>query len=267
MRKFFGPAVLLALGVIALPAFAQETTTPATKAKEAQAQRVERREERREERRAEANKTAENRAEARATHTPRGNADEQLAAVMHSGCRNEMEIAKFALPKLNSDAAKQFAERIIKEHQAEGEKLDKLAGQYHPGEAATTFEPHAKLEFGRLKLEAGGSTVRAGGEGNPHVNAHLDWVDIQQQIANQCLASAKAELQQYEGKHFDEAFMGMQIASHLKIVDQLKVFQNYASSNFRSQIDSALQTAENHLKEARDIVRAQARAVDRESAK
>lgn len=57
-----------------------------------------------------------------------GNHDRQIAAFLHNGCRNEVELSKFALPMLQSADAKEFAAMMVKEHQAACESLAKIAG-------------------------------------------------------------------------------------------------------------------------------------------
>jgi predicted outer membrane protein len=63
-----------------------------------------------------------------ATTTQAWTADQQIAACLHNCCRNEVEISKFALERLESNEARQFAEQMIAEHTAACEKLAKFAG-------------------------------------------------------------------------------------------------------------------------------------------
>jgi len=257
MRNTYGLFAFMAIVGLGAALLAQAPRTP----DKDKSGKVERREERRDERRAEEKKVEPTKPEQAKTEVVHGHADEQLAAIMLAGCQNEVELGKFAQSMLKSPEAKQFAERLVKDHQAACDKLQKLAGRYHDGDAAARLEPRGKLEFGRLKVEASGVAIKAKGEGDTqHTVAVLDWVQIQQQIASECLASAKAELQNNESKHFDECFIGMQIGAHMKMVDQLKVFQKYASTNLRGQIDAGLETAQAHLKEAKAIMETLAKA-------
>lgn len=54
--------------------------------------------------------------------------DQQLAFCIHGACKNEIAIATFAQDKLQTEAAKQFAAKMIKEHSAGCEKVEKFVG-------------------------------------------------------------------------------------------------------------------------------------------
>jgi predicted outer membrane protein len=69
--------------------------------------------------------------------------DQQIAACLYYGCRNEVEISKFALDRLQSDEARQFAERMITEHQEACEKLAKFAGPALEGNTRLDVIPGA----------------------------------------------------------------------------------------------------------------------------
>jgi predicted outer membrane protein len=181
-------------------------------------------------------------------------ADEQLAAVMLAGCRNEIELAIFAKPLLQSQAAKDFADKLMQDHQATCDKLEKIAGGHaRPARVATTppAEQKAKFEIGKLKLEA--STIRPRAEGEAaRPAAGLNWVSIHEEIADECLANAKAELQRNE-KQVDKVFVGQQISKHMAMAAQLKVFEKYASSGLRNVIEGERETVAEHLKQAEQM--------------
>ena len=71
------------------------------------------------------------------------------------------------------------------------------------------------------------------------------------------LKSAKEELVRYEGEDFDKAFIGQQLGAHLKMLDELRVFEGHASDSLRGQIKSAQEMVEAHLKQARAIMDSQ----------
>src|SRR5262249_4726438 len=84
---------------------------------------------------------------------------------------------------------------------------------------------------------------------------NLDWVSIQNQVAEQCLASTKAEFEKKQGAEFDQCYMGLQIMVHAKAMDELKVLRNYASAELRKDLDETTQTVARHLAEAKKIAR------------
>ncbi|MHB8862489.1 MAG: DUF4142 domain-containing protein [Pirellulaceae bacterium] len=82
----------------------------------------------------------------------------------------------------------------------------------------------------------------------------LDWVSVQQQIAKQCLESAKKELASKQGAEFDKCFMGMQVAGHMVMLDQLQVFRQHAQGALQQDIEQSISMTEQHLAEARQIM-------------
>ena len=81
--------------------------------------------------------------------------NQQIAALIHGGCRNEIEISKFALERLKSPEAKQFAEKMISEHQAGCEKVAQIAGSLaaHSGD-------HGAADATRSDSRGGASGTR-----------------------------------------------------------------------------------------------------------
>lgn len=182
--------------------------------------------------------------------------DEQLAAVMLADCRAEIELAIFVKPLLQTQAAKDFADKLMQDHQATCDKLEKIAGSHArparpAGLAAAPAEQKAKFEIGRLKLEASTTRPRAEGEA-ARPAAGLNWINLHEEIADECLANDKAEIQKNESQA-DKVFVGQQIAKHMAMASQLKVFRKYASSNLRNLIDSEQQTVAEHLKHAESM--------------
>jgi len=128
--------------------------------------------------------------------------------------------------KAQSEEVKKFAQQMVRDHSPGCQEMHQLAGQ----------------------LLNQGQQNRAGEQGG-----RLDWVGIKKQIADQCLAGVKEELQNKSSHEFDHCFMGQQIAAHMKVVDELKVLRNYASNDLRQKIDKELETAQHHLQMAKKI--------------
>jgi predicted outer membrane protein len=172
-------------------------------------------------------------------------ADQQIAALIHGGSHNEIELSKFAQSKLQNSEARAFAEKMISDHTADAESYLRWSGKQ--GDAALRHEGDTAT--------AGKRPGQPGAEGQETVQRRgpLDWNLIHEQLAQQCLESAKQELGRHQGANFDQAFMGMQLAGHMKMQDELKVLKNHASPELRQQIDKSLQVVQGHLQEARQI--------------
>jgi len=152
--------------------------------------------------------------------------DQEIAACVYGEASNEIEIAKLAQQKAQSEEVREFAQQMIKEHSPGAQEMQQLAGNL------VSSQPQ------------GG---QRGGEGG------LDWISVKKQIGQQCLASVKQELSQKPAAEFDHCFMGQQIGAHMKVVDELKVLRNYASQELQQKLDKELQMAQHHLQLAKQI--------------
>jgi len=195
-------------------------------------------------------------------------ADQQIATMIAACNRNEVEISKFALSKLQSSDAKEIATMLIKDHTAGAQKFDKWAGQQQPNVNRTE---EGRREEGREDRPGDNEQSKTnpaapanpGAQPQPQVvlkpalGGGLDWLAVHQEIAQEGLEGCKKELSRYEGKDFDKAFLGHQIGGHLMAATNLKVLKRHASSQLASEIDDALATTESHLKKIRDLMEEQ----------
>jgi predicted outer membrane protein len=220
--------------------------------------------------------------------------DQQIAAFILGGAHNEVELAKFSQQRLQTQQARAFAEKMIRDHSADCEAFEKFAGHLAAGfkdpahdaapDAATrpdAIRPGASRPegaappppVGTLTDPPATATPRAGAEdpnraaaapplggrtdgfaGARAAGSHLDWVAIHRDIGKHCLNSTKQEFGRYQGVDFDKAYMGQQLAAHMKMVDELKVLRQHASPQLQPQIDKSLQVAQGHLQEARQVM-------------
>jgi len=185
--------------------------------------------------------------------------DQQIAAVLFTCGHNEITIAKFAQPKLQTEQARQFAEKMTRDHQPSCEVYQRLAGNLVgavpaavPG-AGPDAAPGAPRREEGLRPGAAAAPPPAGELGG-RPGGTLDWVSIHKQIGAQCLQSVQQELASKSGGEFDKCFIGQQIGAHMMAVDELKVLRNYAGGELRQQIDKDLQVATDHLQEAKQIM-------------
>ena len=102
-------------------------------------------------------------------------ADQQIAAKIHGGSHNEVEISKFAQSKLQNKEAKAFAEKMIDDHTADAENYQKWAGKH----GDTALREGEGQRPGQAQGQA--AAAQRGGA--------LDWNEIHEQVAKQCLES------------------------------------------------------------------------------
>lgn len=158
--------------------------------------------------------------------------DQELAQCLLVDDRVEIQLARMAQERASSDDVKEFAKTLIDDHAKAVEELQQFAG------------------MGRQMQQGGGNRQMAGNRGG-----QLNLVRLKQQLGQQCLASSQRELEEKEGDEFDKCFIGLQIASHMKMVDTLKVFSRYASPEFDQTIEDIEQTTQDHLAHAKELIK------------
>ncbi len=189
--------------------------------------------------------------------------EKEIAACKLVECRNEVELAKFALTKAQNPQVKEFADKMIKDHGEACKELEKWAGDYKAvkveGKEATTKTETEKEKSGaRLELQTkkggvvgvdfnAGATHTAGGA--------LNWASIHQEMSAKCLAAAKKELGEKEGADFDKCYMGMQIGAHQKTIIADEVLVKYVSAESREKLEKCKATATEHLETAKSIMK------------
>jgi len=161
-----------------------------------------------------------------------GSADQEIAACVYGECHNEIEIAKLAESKTQSEEVRDFAQRMVRDHSPGCQEMQRLAGSL----AADAH--HGGSNANQSRGASGG---------------HLDWMSVKKEIGQQCLKSVKEELSSKQGTDFDKCFMGQQIGAHMKVVDELTVLRNHASSELKQKLDKELETAKQHLQLAKQI--------------
>lgn len=199
----------------------------------------------------------------------------ELIAVKLAENRNEIELAKLAQQKSQNEQVRQFAAKMIKDHQKAEEMLNKHAGHWGGKSTSTDrardtddksppktgSETNASTNNTRRDPSSSGAssdqnaTQRPSGQATAgREGSSLNWVAIHQQLAEQCLASAKRELNSKEGAEFDKCYMGMQVVAHQKMIDMDNVFLNYVSADSRDTVAECMKTAQEHLREAKEIM-------------
>jgi predicted outer membrane protein len=82
----------------------------------------------------------------------------------------------------------------------------------------------------------------------------LDMAMLHKEIAEQCLADAKHEMDKKDGDKFDECFIGHQIAKHAAMKEKLTVFQRHSTPELAQLFAEGSETTQKHLKKAEKIM-------------
>jgi len=78
-------------------------------------------------------------------------------------------------------------------------------------------------------------------------------LQLHQEIAEACLEQARRDADKHKGEHFDNEFIGAQIAAHKAMLDKLQVFERHVSPETKQLLASAQETTKKHLEEAQNI--------------
>ena len=200
--------------------------------------------------------------------------DRDLAAMLAISNRGEVEIANFFKGRTQNEKVREFADMLIKDHSAFLEKLSAVAGQgpvageraaRNVGIGAQPQQPQAQPAGvavrtppgGGVDVQAGGVGVQVGGQGRsfyaPGMNPMLS---LKEEIAQECLANGKKELESKQGPDADKCFVGTQIVKHGDMVSTLTVMHRRAQdSQFKEMLGSALQKTQQHLEMGKTIMK------------
>jgi putative membrane protein len=199
--------------------------------------------------------------------------DAQLAACLIVDNQNEIALSQLALQRAQSDEVKQFAQQMIKDHEQMLSNLQQVAGRSNQSAQAAQGRDQSQAaqlppDAGQIAQQPGQGTLaqinRQGGnvtsfklEASTDNSGGLNLVSLKQELGAQCLQSQRRELEQKQGAEFDMCFIGSQVGAHMMVLDELQVFQNHASPEFRSKLTEAQQTVQKHLDHAKQIAKSQ----------
>lgn len=188
------------------------------------------------------------------------NADHLLASCVAIENQEEVAIAKFAQKKLKNNEAQDFAKMLIDDHSAFLKKLEAYAPE------ATREGFLADDKTARETAATKAPTQRTAAKPNldeQHNGLPIDMMQLHRELAQQCLRNSEEMLNEKNGKHFDECFIGMQIAKHAAMKTKLEVFQRHASGELKDLLAQGEKTTASHLKQAIKIMEQLADASDK----
>ena len=214
----------------------------------------------------------------RTSATPDATLDNQLAHCLAIDNWVEIEVAKFAAGKAQSDEAKRFAETVQKEHlqfvtrlkevepkidaflsrdaKHADRKSDLNQGNVDPTAKEAGRErqvnplPVGQQADSRRELNGSAnreSLARENADGSPMLK-------IKQEVAETCVGTITQELETKSAAEFDRCFLGYQVGAHLRMLDTLKVFERHASPGLAKTIGEATEMTQEHLVQAKKLL-------------
>ncbi len=173
------------------------------------------------------------------------NSDELIASMLLLGDEQEVALCKLAASNSKNDKVRQFAQSLAKEHADEDNPLRAFGARVEPfGESVGRRMPE------RLRPQdiSGQPQLATRGQGG------IDFLEIDREIAQEGIDSAKRRWQNEDPQQADVAFVGMQIGTHRYMLDKQKVLRGYASPRLQAAIDKSTRATQSHLERAKDLM-------------
>lgn len=205
--------------------------------------------------------------------------DRHFAECLTIDNQNEVALAELAQRKTGNADVKKFAETLQKDHQQAIQELEKFTSEASRSRRdrrdarndARNDDETNRTDRSRREERAAdrqAATIernnrarerqQAAAEGRGvthHGDETAAMLEIKEEIAEECLASAKRELEDKDSSEFDACYIGMQIAAHMHMVDELKVLERHASSELQPVLRKSRETAQAHLDRAKEIIK------------
>jgi len=212
--------------------------------------------------------------------------DHFLAGCLLGQNKAEVELSQIALQKSENAEVKQFAQKMIDDHQKMIEQLQPLAAMHSGANRATstilggTSEAQGRSEAteGRtsdttalpgssgasqtippsgtsaaippVSATAEAATATTGGNGAVHQLMQID-----RQINERCLQMAKEELQQKSGAEFDKCYVGNAIGMHGHALAALDVIGKQTQGTLAQVAQQAQPTVQQHFDQAKQLMK------------
>jgi predicted outer membrane protein len=184
--------------------------------------------------------------------------NEKLATWLILENHGEVALSRFAQERATTDAVKDFAQRMVRDHSEMIDKLQQVAlgpGGQQPRGQQRGAGGAGDIQGGQAS-DIQGSQPAAGqqrGFGGGMTGVQDPFLAVMQDAKMRSTEMAQEELARHQGVKFDVAYMGQQLVHHLAAVATLQSFQQHASQDLQPLIAQGLQTTQQHLTMARQI--------------
>ena len=180
--------------------------------------------------------------DANASHSMR----EMVATCLALDNEEQVILGKLAIEKSQDKNVAAFAKKMVESHEKCLKDLIKL----EPSLANRKLLSDSSAATGdRSSTSAKPTSSQA------TTNAKLDMLQLQTEMAQQCLADSKVMLNKDGGKHFDECYVGMQIAKHASMHSKLTVLERHTTGEVKELITKGLAMTKDHLAQAESLMK------------
>jgi predicted outer membrane protein len=188
-----------------------------------------------------------------------------LAACLLEKNKAEVDLGQLAQQQAQNPEVKQFAQRMVEDHQQLVQKLQQLAGTQAGRTSAAgqldarrqpadTTRPPGSPGAGQPDRDAD-QGVTAGRTTGQQSGAINQLIEIERQIAQRHKEAVREELQQKQGAEFDKCYIGGQIAGHMHMLAALEVIEQQGPDQLRQIAQQAQPDVQQHLEHAKRLMK------------
>jgi predicted outer membrane protein len=178
--------------------------------------------------------------------------DQTFAKLLEIANKEQVAIARYAQENLTHDAVKAFAATMEKEHQTYVDALKAVSSKGQPATTAgiTSSQRDDSTASNPGSPRADSLASRTASQGTGQDASSVDFLQLHQEISEQCLKDSKEWLSEKDGIEIDKCFVGMQVAKHAAMKSSLTVLERHASSDLQSLIQKGIKKNDEHMKVA-----------------
>lgn len=180
-------------------------------------------------------------------------ADRAVAAWLALGNDGEIQLAKLAEKHADNPKTKEFAQMMMKDHEQARDELMLYAPDALGRKDQGQSQENQSANDGRASQPAASS--RAADQQPAIPGRGFNFIAAKRRIGAQCLESANKEMAEKKGSDFDKCYIGTMIVKHQEMIDTQKALREFASPDLQKVIDEQLQTTEQHLDHAKQLMR------------
>ncbi len=194
------------------------------------------------------------------TASNNANLDQFIATCLLIGNQEEVAMAQEAVDRAENKQVKEFAQKLVDDHQKAIQKLqqhanqsmglnvngDATADRSSEGDKYVSTDSATAQRYTANKVDINSSNMAGSGALN-------QVLQMNRQAAQECLSMTKSMMQEKQGAEFDKAFAGSQIGAHVGMLAKLKASQQHASPELASIIKESEQSVQQHLDHAKQL--------------
>jgi predicted outer membrane protein len=188
-----------------------------------------------------------------------------LASCLLQKNKAEVELGQLAQQQAQNPQVKEFAQRMVQDHQQLVQQLQPLAGTQGASTAATSQidAQRRPSDTTRLPGSPGAGqperdatqSLTAGRKQGQESPALSELAQIEKQITDRYFDAVREDLQQKQGAEFDKCYIGSQIGGHMHMLAALQVLQQQGPNELRQLAQQAQPKVQQHLEHAKQLMK------------